>query len=284
MDIWNLNRVIRTIQDMNMTEDREAENLAGWLWEEVMGFSLAKEKVLTAFEEEKLKHSLQRLSSGEPVQYIAGHAWFYGLKLEVSPAVLIPRPETEELVSWVLDDVKWSSKKVIRILDIGTGSGCMAIALKHHLKDKASVFAIDISPTAIEVATSNAITLGLEIHFEERDFLREDLFDLRLFDVIVSNPPYVSADFQSVEKINALRFEPGLALYPVGEDQDIFYKRIAQTCKAFLAEGAACYMEINEFRAGQIGSYFQDMLWSNITFKKDMQGETRLMRASATSS
>ncbi|MFZ1676632.1 MAG: peptide chain release factor N(5)-glutamine methyltransferase [Saprospiraceae bacterium] len=279
MGIWNLRKVVFALEELKIALAREAENLAGWVWEEIMEFSPNAELNLTQDQENKIATILQRILAGEPVQYIAGHAWFYGIKLKVTPDVLIPRPETEELVDWIIKDLKNVEKKEIRILDIGTGSGCIPIALKKHLKDKVAVFAIDISGPALDVALLNARSFNVEIKFSQMDFLTEDPRDLGLFDVIVSNPPYVHHDYAASEKINQLRFEPSLALYPSGEDPDIFYKKIANSCNEYLVSGGACYLEINEFRVPQIQNYFENGKWEDISIRKDLQHTNRMLKA-----
>ena len=130
MGIWNLNKLANTLSELRIAEGRELHNLSIWIWEETMGYSTTLDINLTPEEEKKLHDSIHRIAAGEPVQYIAGHAWFYGMKLKVTPDVLIPRPETEELVDWILKEIKKGPGNSIRILDIGTGSGCIAIALK----------------------------------------------------------------------------------------------------------------------------------------------------------
>jgi release factor glutamine methyltransferase len=279
MGIWNLKKVIDEMDRLGIEEGRERENVASWLWEEVMLFPSTKEKELTQNEEEKLRNAFQRLKEGEPVQYIAGHAWFYGMKLKVSPDVLIPRPETEELVQWVLEDIKKNSLNRIRILDIGTGSGCIPIAIKKQLADKVEMTAIDISEPALTIAIENARTNNAAIQFVNRNFLIEELHDLGNFDIIISNPPYISLQSNEAERSQLLRFEPASALYATGDDPDIFYKKIASAGKKYLLPAGKCYVEMNEFRTDQIRSCFQDEGWTFIEMRKDMQGVSRLLKA-----
>ncbi len=279
MNIWNLKRVASKITELQIAEGREIENLAEWIWEEVMGWSSQAELIPIPSDEAKLIHSINRLADGEPVQYIAGHAWFYGMKLMVTPDVLIPRPETEELVEWILHDLKMTPQKSLHVLDIGTGSGCNAIALKKNIKNQVEVYAIDVSSSALDVARKNASLQGVEIKFIQHDFLREELPQFGLFDIIVSNPPYVSRLNAGEEIIDKLRFEPSLALYAEGDDPDIFYKRMAANCMKSLTEGGFCYLEINEFRSEQIGDYFKKHGWLNVELKTDMQGASRMLKA-----
>ncbi len=278
MDNWNLKKVASKIKELGIAEAREIENLAGWIWEEVMGRSSQAELNLSASEEAKLLHSIHRLADGEPVQYIAGHAWFYGMKLMVTPDVLIPRPETEELVEWILQDIKVNPQRSLRILDVGTGSGCIAIALKKNIKNNVEVYALDVSTASLEVARKNAFSIGVEIKFVQLDFLREELTDFGLFDIIVSNPPYISKLNAREEIIKKLKFEPSLALYAEGDDPDIFYKRIASNAMKSLKPGGYCYLEINEFRSAQIETYFKKKGWLNVELKADMQGASRMLK------
>ncbi|MBK9984163.1 MAG: peptide chain release factor N(5)-glutamine methyltransferase [Saprospiraceae bacterium] len=278
MGIWNLRKIISAFEELKIAEAREAENLSGWVWEEIMEFSPGAELNLTQDQEKRITNILFRISTGEPIQYIAGHAWFYGMKLKVTPDVLIPRPETEELVAWIIEDIKSSPQREIRILDIGTGSGCIPIALKMHLKDSASVFGIDVSQPALDIARYNVQAYKLDIKLSQQDFLTDGIFELGLFDVIVSNPPYVSRDFDEAGSINQLRFEPSLALYPSGGDPDVFYKKIANTCKSYLVPGGSCYLEMNEFRADQIQNYFRNGEWKRHEIREDLQGAERMLK------
>jgi release factor glutamine methyltransferase len=280
MGIWNLKKVISVLEDREIADDREAQNLAGWIWEEIMGWSPSESRDLNSEEEEKLAVSIARLTVGEPVQYISGYAWFYGIKLKVTPDVLIPRPETEELVEWILKDLKNFREKTIRILDIGTGSGCIVIALKKHLGEKADIIAMDISQSALNVAAENAIATNTTIKFIQRDFLKDSLNDLGQFDIIVSNPPYILYQEAGNEITDQLRYEPSVALYPAGDDPNVFYSGIAETCMKYLFPHGACYVEMNEFRVDQIQQYFKDNGWDKIEIRKDLQGSNRMLKAS----
>lgn len=206
-----------------------------------------------------------------------GHTWFYGLKLKVTSAVLIPRPETEELVHWIISDSK-TPNKVFRILDIGTGSGCIAIALKNYFKNNADLIAIDVSQHALAVAKENAISNGLEIQFIQRNFLEEGFTGLGDFDIIVSNPPYVSKADLTEQEIANLNYEPAIALFPDNQDPDIFYNTINLQLHLSLNKGGACYLELNEFRSAEIRSLFSEKYWSGIEVREDMQGKPRMLK------
>lgn len=276
MGVWSLEKVINEIRRFNVGDEREIASLAGWIWEEAMSFSGSRDRDLSSEEEEKLLSFLSRLAKGEPVQYIAGHAWFYGLKIKVNSSVLIPRPETEELVDWIITDHENLNRK-IRIVDIGTGSGCIAIALKSAFGGKANVVASDISSDALALAAENANFNNVKIEFIQQDFLRYGLNGMGMFDIIVSNPPYISRSQVSKEVINGLFYEPSLALYPKGDDPDIFYKSIGQSAPDHLHEDGNIYLEINEFRAEELRGSFENQ-WGFINIRKDMQGKNRMIK------
>ncbi|HEX5111289.1 MAG TPA: peptide chain release factor N(5)-glutamine methyltransferase [Saprospiraceae bacterium] len=280
MAIWNLSRVETLLIEKNIAHDREAMNLADWIWEECLGLKRTDEIPFDGAGEQKLASVIKRLQTGEPVQYIAGHAWFYGLKMYVTPAVLIPRPETEELVEWVFNEYK-NAARPVRILDIGTGSGCIAITLKHLLKEKAEVLAIDVSAEALSVAKKNADTLSKEVEFRHHDFLKSGFEELGNFDVIVSNPPYVSSEADPGLR-EALKFEPNQALYPEGNDVNVFYKKIAALGKEHLYEGGASFVELNEFNSAAIMEIFMGEGWPDVEIRHDLQGVDRMLMARIT--
>jgi release factor glutamine methyltransferase len=277
MDIWNLGRIEELLVQLGIAKDREASDLAGWIWEECLGMAKWTSHTLDPQIEQNIVSILDRLQSGEPVQYIAGHTWFYGLKFKVTPAVLIPRPETEELVEWIYLDWKQTERN-LRILDIGTGSGCIAITLKSLFRDKASLMAIDISADALAIAVENARRLSQEIRFKEHDFLKEGFENLGQYDIIVSNPPYVDQN-TSTSLLDSLKHEPVIALYPKGEDVNIFYRKIAKEGKAIVQPGGASYVELNEFNSVEIKEIFHQERWKAIEVRDDLQGTPRMLRA-----
>lgn len=251
----------------------EARAITLWILEDVLhvkGPKLSMERfmVLTAYQEEVMDEYLQRLLKYEPVQYILGYAEFYGLKFKVSPAVLIPRPETEELVELIVSEVE---KGDVTILDIGTGSGCIPISLKSELP-AANVSAIDISIDALSIAKENAKANKVEITFLEMDILRE--IPTGKYDVIVSNPPYISHDEKEKMNDNVLIYEPHLALF--SDDPLQFYKRIAEIAPQILNPSGKIYLEVSEFRAKDIQMLFADKgMSAQIT--KDMSGKERIV-------
>ncbi len=279
MDIWTITKIADRLEQMDIAIDREAVSLARWIWKDILDLPSREEVLLGQSEFQRLEKTFERLLNGEPVQYIAGHAWFYGVEFEVNQDVLIPRPETEELVEWVLADCRKERKEGLRIIDIGTGSGCIAIVLKKHLGDLAEIWAIDVSDKALLVAARNSHRAGTDVKFLEWDFLANGLRDLGSFDIIVSNPPYVSRDIAGQDIVHRLKYEPDLALYPDGPDPDIFYKQISAVGGSALHPQGACYLELNEFRARQIEGYFAGSLWNNVETRIDMQGMPRMLKA-----
>lgn len=278
MDVWTITKIADRLEQLDIAIDREAMSLARWIWTEILELGSAPSQKLTLQAQERINKIFERLVNGEPVQYIAGHAWFYGLKFKVNQEVLIPRPETEELVEWILSDVRLSPTNKIRILDIGTGSGCIAVVLKKHLGQRAFITAMDISAGALQVALDNSRSLKAEINFCKRDFLSEGVAGLGQFDIIVSNPPYISKEVAGEQIIHKLKYEPNEALFPVGSDPDIFYKKISEVGGDVLIEGGGCYMEMNEFRAQQIDNCFKKAPWGKREIRIDLQGMPRMLK------
>lgn len=279
MDVWHIDSITVLLEKRGIASGREARSLARWLLEDVLCEKQGQR--VSEIKMAQLHTSLDRLRDGEPVQYIAGHAWFYGYQFAVNEHVLIPRPETEELVDWVLKDLKNYSGPPIRILDIGTGSGCIGITLKKELGALAEVTCIDISKEALVVATQNSRLLQAEVKFLELDFLNDAHHLSEPFDIIMSNPPYVGKHLISSEMVEQLKYEPDKALYPENEDIDIFYNRISKIREQLLVEEGICYLELNEFRVEKIKPLFQSNHWQNIEVREDMQGFPRLLKANA---
>ena len=236
-------------------EKTEADNIADLTLEHLTRFSpieriLRKDLPLSAAQEKLLFQIISRLQKHEPIQYVISEAWFAGFKVYVDNNVLVPRPETEELVDWVIKEVTSqmpiASGSTFKIIDVGTGSGCIAIALKRHLTD-AEVWACDVSNEALNVARINADALRAAIDFIPIDFLDEDQRkQLPHVDIIVSNPPYVPESDKNEMRKNVLDFEPHLALFVPGNDALIFYDAIADFGKDKLNDGGKIYLEIHE--------------------------------------
>lgn len=253
----------------------EANAITRFMLEEVLELSVLYQSlnthvILTSEQEKTLENNLSRLLKNEPFQHILGYELFHGLKLEVNPDVLIPRPETEELVEWILN----SDINPKTILDIGTGSGCIALSLAGSLPD-AEVDALEVSEKAILVAKRNAEKNGIKARFFEMDILKNA--PEKKYDLIVSNPPYVGLDEKHLMIANVLEHEPHLALF--SEEPTHFYKRIAEVAKTQLNENGWLYFEMNEFYAEQIFDEIRQLGFTEIEIKKDMQGKDRMIRA-----
>lgn len=279
-----IQEAIRYITDRltNIYDEGEASNIGDWVIENLTGTKrtdriINKARSITQEQVEKIESYLTRLLTHEPVQYVLNEAWFCGLKFYVDKNVLIPRPETEELVEWIISDCRFPIDK-LSILDIGSGSGCIPISLKRRL-GKAVVWSCDISHEALLVAKRNAATLGVDVNFTELDFLNKEQRDsLPSFDIIVSNPPYIPETDKKEMRLNVLDHEPGTALFVPDNDALVFYKAIAEFGKKHLNKDGIIYTEINESLGKATTAIFESSGYSAQT-KKDMQGKERMIRA-----
>lgn len=241
-------------------------------------FLLCKDKKLSAKEKGEIHNIVQRLAKHEPIQYIFGKTDFYGFEFQVTPSVLIPRPETEELVEMIVHEY---DDKSIEILDIGTGSGCIAITLKKLLK-KADVSAIDVSPEALKIAERNAMNNRVSIFFYERNILdphraADSLEDE--FDVIVSNPPYVMEKEKTEMEKNVLDYEPSLALFVPDNDPLIFYRNIARFAEQKLKKRGYLYLEINSKLGNEVVEMLRRLEFKNVELIQDLSGNDRFVKA-----
>ena len=264
-------------------DPNEIEALTLLVINELTGTSKAKikafpEQEVTCIEVEKLNTILKRLQNGEPVQYIFGHTEFYGLPFNVNPSVLIPRPETEELVEWALSSVV-NSEWAGNILDIGTGSGCIAISLKKNLSNT-SVSAVDISPDALKTAKQNAGLNNVDVTFINDDILNiKSKIENSKFEIIISNPPYVTLHDKTQMHTNVTDFEPHTALFVPENDPLIFYKAIANFVAKNLTSDGLLFFEINESLGNETIELLKDKGFKNIELRKDMSGRNRMIRA-----
>jgi release factor glutamine methyltransferase len=239
------------------------------------------EYTISKEEEQPLFEALSRLKLEEPIQYIIGETEFFGLVFKVNQNTLIPRPETEELVQWIIEDYK-DNLEQIKILDIGTGTGCIPISLAKNLP-KAKVKALDISTKALEVAKQNAKLNAVEVDFIEQNIL--DTYHTELdsasqkFDVIVSNPPYVRELEKAEMKGNVLKHEPELALFVDNTNPLIFYKAITEFATHSLKAGGTLYFEINQYLGAEMIQLLEDFNFKDIELKKDMFGNNRMIKA-----
>jgi release factor glutamine methyltransferase len=222
------------------------------------------------------RKALDNLKNNIPIQYILGEVIFYGLTFKVNNTVLIPRPETEELVNWIIKDFK-HTKKTIKILDIGTGSGCIAIALGKKLPN-AEIFAIDISTKALETAKLNATTNKVSVHFIESDILSLNKLP-HTFDIIVSNPPYIRELEKEQMHKNVLENEPYMALFVENENPLLFYKKISAFAKTQLNNHGNLYFEINQYLGNETLDLLKSNGFKNIELKKDIFEVDRMIKA-----
>ncbi len=220
---------------------------------------------------------LEKLQLEIPIQYILGSTHFYGLEFNVNQNVLIPRPETEELVDWIVSNHKNNhSTHQIKIVDIGTGSGCIAISLAKNITN-AVVFAIDVSEKALATAKKNADKNVAAVTFIQADILETN--DLKIpFDIIVSNPPYVRNLEKAEIKKNVLEHEPHLALFVEDSDALLFYRKIAELAQKNLCQNGELYFEINQYLGKETVALLEKMSFKNIELRKDIYGNDRMIR------
>lgn len=235
--------------------------------------ALQPDFVFTDQEISRWNQVLEKLEKEIPIQYILGKAHFYGLEFEVNENTLIPRPETEELVEWIVKKNEFKGK--IKILDIGTGSGCIAISLAKNLPD-AEVFAIDVSGKALETAKKNAFTNEANVVFMQRDILKTEDLEQN-FDLIVSNPPYVRNLEKDEIKKNVLEYEPHLALFVEDDDALLFYRKISELAQKNLKVNGTLYFEINQYLGTEMIDLLKAKNFNEIELRKDIYGNDRMI-------
>lgn len=246
--------------------------LYGW---DTTQYILRSDREASEYMQHQFASLAERLKSDEPVQYILGEAYFYGMVFKVAPGVLIPRPETAELVDWIVDEC--SGQKDLRVLDVGTGSGCIAVSLSLNLPFSA-VTALDINPKAISLASENAERLHGRINAVDGDIFK--LHPAKdSFDVIVSNPPYIAESERSGMDRNVLDFEPENALFVPDGDPLKFYKCIAGYASVALCDSGTLYFEINPLFTSELVDYLEDSGWREVTLRKDISGKNRFLKA-----
>lgn len=272
----DLYTVLQSIYD-----DREASAIAHEVLEHVTGLGRLqrltdKDKKLTEEQESEFIKIKKGLLSGRPMQYVLGYAWFMGRRFTVNEHVLIPRPETEELVQWIADDYK---ETVSAILDIGTGSGCIPVSSK-LLLPKAKVSTIDISADALEVAKTNAKALGADVLFQQMNFLdTREWQSLPQYEVIVSNPPYIPETERQTLAAHVREHEPGQALFVPGDDALLFYRNIAEFGLTHLLLGGSIYCELHVDYATATEELFKSKGYSFTELRVDIHGNLRMLKA-----
>jgi release factor glutamine methyltransferase len=294
MTISELRHYIVTALE-NIYDKSEAFNIAILLIEYITGLEkkeqvINPEFLLTSDQTIKLEKMLPRLLQNEPLQYVLEEAWFFGMKFRVNKNVLIPRPETEELVEWmmkVINNQNFKHNNLPKesfgqnsILDIGTGSGCIPIALKKKLP-RFNVSAIDISSEAILLAKENALALETDINLMILDFLDEKKWpELGKYDFIVSNPPYIKQKEKEIMHSRVTDHEPHLALFVPEDNALLFYRKLADFASLHLLPGGSLFVEINESLGKEVENLFISKELKNIELRKDMQGKDRMMKCS----
>ena len=271
---------LKTIYD-----EREADNIADWVFEKVTGSKRLERRLdrnikLKEIYFTQLQNCLKELLEHKPVQYVLQESWFYKRKFFVDENVLIPRPETEELVEWIINDTneKVQSSKPKNIIDIGTGSGCIAVSLKKEILHS-NISAIDINKKTLGIAKKNAAAFNSLIDFFQIDFLKETEWDqLEKYDVIVSNPPYIPLKEKKLLAKNVAEFEPAIALFVDNNDSFIFYKKIAKFAKSHLIENGNIYVEVHENYANRVKNIFEKEGFKS-EIKKDIYRKERMIKA-----
>ena len=238
-----------------------------------MTFFLKDNVELTHEQEATLEDAINRLQKHEPIQYIQGYSDFCGLRFKVTPATLIPRPETSELVEWVASEATGNE----RILDIGTGSGCIAVSLANKMP-QSEVTAWDISAEALTVATENSRSNGTEVLFEQVDIIAYQPEE-KQFDIIVSNPPYIKENEKSAMHSNVLDWEPHTALFVPDSDPLLFYRTIAKKGLTLLKPGGTLYFEINRAHGAETVEMLADLSYTGIELRKDFAENDRMIKA-----
>ncbi len=238
--------------------------------------SLETSLTLSEIQHQQFENALHRLKQFEPIQYVIGTTEFYGIPFKVSPATLIPRPETEELVDWVLSSGHKIPNSKLKVLDIGTGSGCIAISIAKNLTN-ASVSAIDFSKEALKIAANNAKSNAVEILFYEMDILTTSSLPDK-YDIIVSNPPYVRELEKKMMQPNVIEYEPASALFVEDNNPFIFYEKIAHLAIKNLTANGLLYFEINEYLSKDLKQLLEFIGFSEVICKKDMFGKPRMIR------
>lgn len=264
----------------SLYSDREARAIAFLVLEEAFNVSRTdvyadKVRQFSEDERERLQRMSLLLSEGTPVQYVLGHCGFHGHTFNVSPAVLIPRPETEELVDWAVEEIEKLNTPSPRILDVGTGAGCIAISLKLALA-KAEVVAWDISEAALSIAKDNAHRLQADVAFSRVDMLRP--FEQKLsFDIIVSNPPYICQSEQHEMERNVTNYEPHTALFVPDNDPLLFYRALCDHAQRLLSPNGFLIVELNRAYGDATATLFKDSGLRDVELRKDFYGNDRML-------
>ena len=262
-----------TAQLLPCYPEDEARSLAWWIVEESTGLSRTQLQIgcKGTINFSNLQEQIERLLHFEPIQYIFGHTMWAGLDLKVTPATLIPRPETAELVERIAANTGAKVNAGCRVLDIGTGSGCIAIALKKR-RPEWQVTGIDISAEAISVAKENAVRNNADVNFQVADIFSDEIEGFGSFDIVVSNPPYICESEKAAMRPNVLNYEPAIALFVPDNDPLRFYRRIAS-----LHLGKQLFFEINEAYSAELAALLHELGYIDIHITNDIYGKARII-------
>lgn len=276
---YELRNDLQTVYDT-----QEATAIAHQVLEHITGAGkfdrlINKDTLLSEKQFSQYQQMKAELLTAKPLQYVLGYSWFMERQFEVNKHVLIPRPETEELVYWIINDHQ-GEQKILDVLDIGTGSGCIPISLKLAMPEW-NITSCDISGDALRVATSNAQTLNAAIELKELDFLDKEKWSaLGIYDIVVSNPPYIPETEREQLHANVREHEPGTALFVPSNDALLFYRNIAEFGKTHLKQYGSIYCEVHVDYANDTEALFREMAYSQTELRKDMHGNLRMLKAS----
>ncbi len=268
---------------LHLYDARESSAIAHDVLETLTGLSktdrlIYKDNTLSIDQRIEYDRIVAQLVVGVPMQYALGHAWFMGRRYEVNNAVLIPRPETEELVQWIVDDNKVNDHSV-SVLEVGTGSGCIAVSLSILISDM-QVTACDISKEALLLANNNAVNIGAKVVFKQADFLKWQDFDWGGgYNIIVSNPPYIPLSVMGKLHENVINHEPHIALFVPDNDPLVFYRAIAAFGNSHLSDGGRIYCELDADNAVATKVMFEQQGYRKVEIKQDMHGNLRMLKA-----
>lgn len=277
-------KAIREIYQTELADDYPREEIDSFFYLAIEHYLnlerfilvLRPDIILSKEEESPLFECLSRLKKNEPIQYILGESIFTGLRFMVNNTVLIPRPETEELVYWVLSEIETIAES-LDILDIGTGSGCIAVSLASRMPEH-QYTALDVSAAALKLAKENALLHQVEIDFRQEDITALQNLD-KLFDVIISNPPYVRESEKLAVRKNVKDHEPEIALFVKDDDPLFFYRHIVRFAQANMSIGGSLYLEINQYLSAEIKELLEEENFSEIELREDMFENHRMLKA-----
>ncbi len=268
---------------LNLYDDRESTAIAHEVLEYLTGMTkterlINKERYLSKEQQNKYEDILITLTNSVPLQYALGEAWFMGERYVVNNSVLIPRPETEELVAWIGEECS-AAKETLSVMEVGTGSGCISISI-YKMLGNVIIESCDVSSDALDVAATNADNLGAVIEFKKVNFLNWDEYNWKeKYDVIVSNPPYIPLSVKDKLHSNVVNNEPHVALFVPNDDPLVFYKAIAAFGKQHLGENGRIYCELDTDNAMRTKFMFEKEGYKNVEIKHDMNGNMRMIRA-----